>query len=142
MCVCVGGGTACLHIVTAAALLFKDAESIPMGQELILLTTPVRSWKYSKPHRLLDILCLLVHYQSLLLNPPHIKHYTASALNWATLLLNLDLDIIHDCLTVLSQVLKLRPDLTSIPCLDAEMIYFKDGSSFTKVESGVSMWKW
>ena len=72
----------------------------------------------------------LVHYQFLLRNPAHIKYHPASALSLATLPPNLDLDIKHDCSIMLSHVQNLRPDLTDIPRLDGEMIFFTERNSF------------
>ena len=73
----------------------------------------------------------LTHYQGLLLNPSRIIFLLPTAPNLATLLPNPDLKApIHDCSLVLAQVHGTQEDLQDRPLADAEVTWYRDGSSF------------
>ena len=73
----------------------------------------------------------LTHYQGLVLNPSRIIFLPPRALNPATLLPNPDLEApIHDCSDILAQVRGTREDLQDRPLADAEVTWYRAGSSF------------
>lgn len=81
------GWPACLWIISAIALLVKDANKITMGQELVTTPHAIEVTLKNSPS-LWPPSARLVHFQALLLNTPHIRYNPSSALNAATLLLD------------------------------------------------------
>ncbi|XP_048208120.1 uncharacterized protein LOC125355755 [Perognathus longimembris pacificus] len=76
---------------------------------------------------------LMVHYQTLLLNPMRISFCVPTALKPATLLPDPDLEApLYDCEQILAQVHNLRPDLLDWPLPNAEHTWFTNGSSFIR----------
>ncbi|XP_047418105.1 uncharacterized protein LOC124991386 [Sciurus carolinensis] len=125
------GWPPCLRMIAATALMVKDADKLTMGQELHVVTPhAIEGILKQPPDRWLSN-ARLTHYQGLLLNPLRIIFQAPSALNPATLLPDPDLDTpIHDCSEILAQVHGLREDLQDYPLLDADAVWFTDGSSF------------
>ena len=74
--------------------------------------------------------------QALFLNPPRIRYDPSPALNPATLLVDPSSDGQHEYSLVQEHTQNIRLDLTDIPWLDVERIYFTDGSSFIQNRIG------
>lgn len=102
-----------------------------MGQELIITAPHAAEIILKAPPDKWITNARLTHYQTLLLNPQHVKFTNTMALNPATLLPDDDpSQPIHDCLDILSSFQGSRSDLRDTPWMDPEEEIFTDGSSF------------
>uniref|UniRef100_A0A8C9DWT4 Uncharacterized protein n=2 Tax=Phocoena sinus TaxID=42100 RepID=A0A8C9DWT4_PHOSS len=127
------GWPPCLRVIAATALMVKDANKLTMGQELHVTTPHAIDGVLKQPPDRWMSNARLVHYQGLLLNPLKISYTPPRALNPASLLPDPDLDSpLHDCAEVLAQIHGVREDLCDQPLLDAQVIWFTDGSSFVQ----------
>lgn len=98
------GRPACLWITAAVALLVKDADKITRGQGLVIATPcSIEGTPENSPSQGLSK-ARLVHFQALLLHPPHITDNPLSALNPATLLTDPSSDGQHDGFIVLGHI--------------------------------------
>lgn len=103
-------------MVTAVALLLKDADKLTLGQSLVItiphnmeriLNQPSDCW-LSNAH--------MTYCQTPLMNPTRISFQTPIALNLATLLPNPDVETpLHDCVEILAQVHRTRAELEDMP---------------------------
>ena len=69
-----------------------------------------------------------LHYYNIL-NLPNVTLKRCNVLNPATFLPTEDDGEAHDCLAVISEAVTPRPDLTTTPLLNPELIYYVDGSA-------------
>ncbi|XP_053744691.1 uncharacterized protein LOC128772807 [Panthera pardus] len=125
------GWPPCLRMIAATALMVKDADKLTMGQELQVTTPHAIEGILKQPPDWWLSNARLTHYQGLLLNPLRVIFTPPTALNPASLLPDPDMGTpLHDCADILAQVYGVWEDLQDQPLLDADAIWFTDGSSF------------
>ena len=125
------GWPACLKIITAAALLVKDADKLTLGQNLTVTAPHVLESIIRQPLHQWLTNARITHYQALLLNSDRLTFSLLTSLNPATLLPDPDLEpLVHDCQQVLAEAHGWHKDLTDLPLPDAEATWFTDGSSY------------
>ncbi|XP_056679009.1 LOW QUALITY PROTEIN: uncharacterized protein LOC103096476 [Monodelphis domestica] len=130
------GWPSCLRIITAVALLVKDADKLTHGQPLLIATShAIESVLRQPPVRWLSH-ARLTHYQSLLLNEAQLSFRVVSTLNPATLLPTRDDNTeTHSCQEILVESISARPDLKDVPLANPDLVFFTDGSRFMPPQS-------
>lgn len=130
------GWPACLRAVAATALLVQEAEKLTLGGDTEVVV----------PHGVPQILgtgagdrhlnpSRHTKYEVGLLLAPNLTFKTVSSLNPATLLPDPQVpsgavDLTHDCVEVLQQETKPRPDLSDLPWPNPDLEAYVDGSSY------------
>ena len=124
------GWPPCLRMVTAIAVLTKDAGKLTLGQPLTILAPhAVEAIVKQPPDRWLSN-ARMTHYQAMLLDTDRVQFGPVVTLNPATLLPSPKEAEQHDCLQILAELHGTRPDLTDRPLQDADYNWYTDGSSF------------
>ncbi|KAG6938082.1 hypothetical protein G0U57_006983 [Chelydra serpentina] len=133
------GWPACLRAVAATALLVQEAEKLTLGGDTEVVV----------PHGIPQVLgtgagekhlnpSRHTRYEVGLLLAPNLTFKTVSSLNPATLLPDPQVPYgaspTHDCIEVLQQETKPRPDLSDLPWPNPDVEMYVDGSSY--VEDG------
>ncbi|XP_063120761.1 uncharacterized protein LOC134479945 isoform X2 [Rattus norvegicus] len=117
-------------MVAAIAVLIKDTGKLTLGQPLTILTPhAVEALVKQPPDRWLSN-SHMTHYQALLLDAEQVQFGPVVALNPATLLPLPEEAEQHDCLQILTEVHKTRPDLSDQPLQNADHTWYTDDNSF------------
>lgn len=130
------GWPGCLRTLASCCLLLHDAKKLTFQGRI-----SVKSTHSLRPLLMEGGLNWMTNsrtfkYQLTLLEDPQVTLETCSTLNPATLLPNdASTDVQHDCVTLVTQQWKPRPDLQDQPLKQADFEWFTDGSSF--VEEGI-----
>ncbi|XP_063138919.1 uncharacterized protein LOC134485856 [Rattus norvegicus] len=117
-------------MVAAIAVLIKDAKKLTLGQPLTILAPhTVEALVKQPPDRWLSN-SHMTHYQALLLDAEQVQFGPVVALNPATLLPLPEEAEQHDCLQILTEVHRTRPDLSDQPLQNADHTWYTDDNSF------------
>ncbi|KAG6928420.1 hypothetical protein G0U57_008146 [Chelydra serpentina] len=125
------GTPSCTRTLEAAALLLTKAKSLTLGHHTTVWTSHALSALLRKGTTQVFSAHHQQQLEAELLEDPNLTFARCGPLNPATLLLDLPIPPdSHDCVEVVSSVLRVREDLFDVPLANPDLILFTDGSSF------------
>ncbi|XP_073071859.1 uncharacterized protein [Manis javanica] len=125
------GWPACLRVVAAVALLVKDSDKLTLGQKLTVVAPHALESVIRQPPERWMSNARMTHYQTLLLNRDRVEFAPPAILNPATLLPDLEKEVLHTCQEILAEETGTRQDLQDQPLGGTRLLtWYTDGSSY------------
>ncbi|KAG6924926.1 hypothetical protein G0U57_016106 [Chelydra serpentina] len=125
------GTPSCTRTLAAAALLLVKAKSLTLGHHTTVWTSHALSALLRKGTTQVFSAHHQQQLEAELLEDPNLTFAWCGPLNPATLLPDLPIPPnSHDCVEVISSILRMREDLFDVPLTNPDLILFTDGSSF------------